>query len=155
MWPLRGSHLTVAVREKDPPWGWSAQTILEEAALTSNLRLPLFLIIRSLDFINRIANVVFVARKVSFFFFPEMEFLFLVSIEGDGEWECYIYAQNRTIPFFFAILLGILQSDFLFLSCCVFYVFWIYQISGTVLAVKRVQDRCSQFVLKSSETEPK
>lgn len=65
MWPLRGSHLTVTARKKNLPRGWSVPAILEAAALTSNLRLPLFLIIRSLDFKNRLAHVVLVAGKVS------------------------------------------------------------------------------------------
>lgn len=74
-----------------PPWGWGAQTILEEAALTSNLRLPLFLIIRSLDFRNRIAHVVFVARKVSLL---RNRAPFLVLIEGDSEWDGVVFMDK-------------------------------------------------------------
>lgn len=96
---------------QNTPGGWSAKTVLEEAALASNLKLPFFLFISSLDFRNRIAHVVCMPRKVNLL---RNWVLFLVSIDGNGEWECYIYAQNRTIPFFVTDLLGMSQSVFFF-----------------------------------------
>lgn len=57
--PLLGFHLAVAVREKNPLWGWGERTILEGAALTYNLRLSLFPIWYGLDFWNRTAHVLF------------------------------------------------------------------------------------------------
>lgn len=141
------------MREKDPPWGWNVPTILEESALASNLRLPLFLIIRSLDFRNRIAHVVFVAEKVSLL---TNGVPFLVLIEGDGEWECYIYSQNRTT--FFAVLLGISQllsrcydltsSSLVVFHCCEFRPVWV---------VKNSQIRQYKYYLKCdrrSDTTP-
>lgn len=88
-----------------PPWGWGAQTILEEAALTSNLRLPLFLIIHSLDFRNRIAHVVFVARKVSLLR-NRAPFFQSWLRETVNEMVLYLWTKCRTIPFF-VVLLGI------------------------------------------------
>lgn len=46
---------------------------------------------------NRVTHVVFVPRKVSLL---RNGVPIFVLIEGDGEWENYFYAQNRTIPCF-------------------------------------------------------
>lgn len=55
------------------------------------MRLPLVLIIRSLDFRNRIAHVAFVARKVSLL---RNRALFLVLIEGDDGCDSVIFMDK-------------------------------------------------------------
>lgn len=109
-----------------------ALTILEEAALTSNLRLPLFLIIRSLDFRNRIAHVVlWLGRWVC----SEIEFLFLVLIEGDCEWDVIFmdkiednslfHCSSRNIAATLSSIKALYRLVFLFLTVLL-YVFSVF-----------------------------
>lgn len=80
------------MREKNPSWGHSAPAILEEGEIISHLRLPLYLIIHSLNFRNRIAHVVLMAKKE--------RVCSEIKLDGGRLWMCWWYINGQDIGHF-------------------------------------------------------